>query len=271
VRRAFLLFKLSFRRARLLLGATGVLLAFFQMFRILVASEVHRSGQFQQISALIPPFIRDIIGPSFTSFLTFHGLVCAVYADTAFIIIFVALAITIGTLPASEIESGFADLVLARPVPRHWLITRTIALIIVTVVLMHLMIILGTLAGLAAFTPRDAVWPSARIIGSLALNLALLALAWSGVALAFGAACRRGVAASATSLIAFAALIVDWGHRVWAPLGHVVWLSPFYYFEPYELVAGTPLRWSKLLVLAGIALAGWLAAYGIIQRRDIAR
>jgi hypothetical protein len=42
------------------------------------------------------------------------------------------LAIALATLPASEKETGFADLMLARPMTPHWLIPRTIALVLLS-------------------------------------------------------------------------------------------------------------------------------------------
>ena len=115
------------------------------------------------------------------------------YFDTGFIIALLALTITLATLPASEIETGFADLILARPLPRHWLITRTIALVLFSILLMLLMIMAGTWAGLALFAPPDAPWPTARQTAPLALTLGMLVASWSGIAMAFGAAYRRGV------------------------------------------------------------------------------
>jgi ABC-2 type transport system permease protein len=232
---------------------------------------VHNAGQFDQVTALLPPSIREILGSALGSIMTFNGIVCGVYFDTGFIIALVAVAITLATLPASEIECGFADLVLARPMPRHWLITRTIALVLVSVLLMLLMILAGTWAGLELFAPPDVPWPSAYQTGALALSLGMLVVCWSGVAMAFGAACRRGVAATATSLLAFFALILDWAHRLWAPLECIAWLSPFYYFEPYGLVAGEPLRLENLLVLWAMAVTGYVVAYCVISQRDICR
>jgi hypothetical protein len=96
-------------------------------------------------------------------------------------------------------------------------------------------------------------------------------ICWSGVAMVFGAAWRRGPAATATSLIAFASLILDWAHRLWPPLDRIAWLSPFYYFEPYGLVAGEPLQPENLLILFAIALSGYIVAYFVMSQRDIAR
>ena len=268
---AFLLFRLSLKRAWPLLGATGLLLGAVQAFRVLIAASMHNAGQFDQITALLPPFVRDIVGPSLASVMTFNGIVCGVYFDTGFIIALLALAIALATLPASEIETGFADLILARPMRRHWLITRTIALVWFSILVMLLMIMAGTWAGLAIFAPPDVPWPSARQTATLALSLGMLVVSWSGVAMALGAAYRRSVAGAATSLLAFAALLLDWAHRLWPPLERIAWLSPFFYFRPYELVAGDPLRLENLLVLWAIATTGYTVAYLIIWQRDISR
>lgn len=268
---AILLFRLSLKRVRLLLCATGLLLAAVQAVRVLIAASVYNAGQFEELGALLPPFVRDIFGPSLASIMTFNGIVCGVYFDTGFIIALLAVAITVATLPASEIETGFADLILARPMPRHWLITRTIALVLLSILFMLLLIMAGTWTGLAIFAPPGVPWPSAHQTATLALSLGMLVVAWSGVAMAFGAAYRRGVASAVTSLLAFAALLLDWAHRLWPALDRIAWLSPFSYFQPYELVAGDPLRPENLLVLWAIAMTGYIVAYFKISVRDISR
>jgi ABC-type transport system involved in multi-copper enzyme maturation permease subunit len=271
MRGALLLFRLSLKRVRTLLWATGLLLAAVQALRVHIAAEVHNAGQFEQITALLPSSVRDVVGPSLGSIMTFNGIVCGVYFDAGYIIGLLALAIALATLPASEIETGFADLILARPMPRHWLITRTIALVLFSILLMLLMIMAGTWAGLELFAPPDAPWPTARQTASLALSLGLLVVCWSAIAMAFGAACRRGVASATTALLAFAALLLDWAHRLWPALACIAWLSPFSYFNPYELIEGSPLRLENLLVLWAIAMTGFSAAYFIISQRDISR
>ena len=73
---AFLLFRLSLKRARTLLCATGLLLAVVQALRVRIAAEVHDTGQFDQLSALLPSAVRDILGPSLASIMSFNGIVC---------------------------------------------------------------------------------------------------------------------------------------------------------------------------------------------------
>lgn len=267
----FLLFRLSLKRVWPLLCAAGLLLAVLQALRVRIAAQVHDTGQFGQLAALLPSSVRDILGSSLASIMTFNGIVCGVYFDIGFIIALLALAITLATLPASEIETGFADLILARPLPRHWLITRTIALVLFSILLMLLMIMAGTWAGLALFAPPDAPWPTARQIAPLALTLGMLVASWSGIAMALGAGYRRGAASGTTGLLAFAALLLDWAQRLWPALDCIAWLSPFFYFNPYDLVAGSPLQVENLLVLGAIAMTGFTVAYFIISQRDISR
>jgi beta-exotoxin I transport system permease protein len=267
---AFLLLRLSLKRARMLLCVTGLLLAGFQTLRVHIAAS-HSASDYEQIAALLPPSVRTILGPSVTSVLSFNGIVCGGYFDLGIVIALVVLTITLATLPAVEIETGFADLVLARPMRRHWLVTRTIALVLLVILLMLFMILVGTWAGMAMFAPPGASGPPAGQIASLALDLAMLLLCWGGVALAFGAACRPGVARPVASLIAFTALLLDYAQKLWPALECVGWLSPFKYFTPFELVMGDPLPVENLLVLGAIALTGFALAYSIISHRDISR
>ncbi len=269
--RPFLLLRLSLKRVWKLLCAMGFLLAAFQMLRVHIAASVHQAGEFEQIAALLPPAVRAILGPSLTSVMSFNGIVCGGYFDLGNVLALVALAIALATLPASEIETGFADLMLARPTPRHWLITRTIVLVLFSVLLMLFMIMVGTWAGLALFAPPGDPGPPLCQTASLAVNLGLLLLSWSGVAMALGAAYRRALAGAASSLLAFAALLLDYAQKLWPPLERIGWLSPFRYYNPYELVAGNPLPVENLLVLWAIAMTGFTVAYLLISERDISR
>jgi ABC-type transport system involved in multi-copper enzyme maturation permease subunit len=271
MRGAFLLFRLSLKRVWPLLAATGLLLAGFQVLRVVIATSIYNGGGFEEIATMLPPFVRAILGPALAGVLSFNGIVCGAYFDLGVELALLALSIALATLPASEIETGFADLILARPLPRHWLITRAVALVLFSIFLMLLMLTAGIWAGLMLFAPPHVPGPPASQIGALALNLGMLLLSWSGVAMAFGAACRRSVAASVTSLLAFAALLLDFTQRLWPPLEPIAWLSPFRYFSAFELVMGDPLPVENLLVLGAIALTGFTVAYFIISQRDISR
>jgi ABC-2 type transport system permease protein len=264
-----LLLALSLKRARTLLLAMGSLLAAFQVLLVLIAGSIQRGGEFEQLAAMLPPFARALLGPSLASVMSFSGIVCLGYFDLGIVIALLALTIALATVPASEVETGFADLILARPLRRHWLITRTIALLLLAILLMLTLMVAGTWAGLAMLAPENARWPSPRVLASLALNLGLLMLCWGGVAMAFGAVCRRAVAAAVTGLLALAALLLDLTGRLWPPADRVAWLSPFRYFIPFDIVMGNELPISNMLVLLAIAMTGFTLAYFLFSQRDI--
>ncbi len=263
-----LLLSLSLKRARTLLVATGLLLAAFQVLLVLIASSIHPS-KFEDLAALLPPFVRALLGPAVASVMSFGGIVCLGYFDLAIVAALLALIIALATLPASEVETGFADLILARPLRRHWIITRTIALVLISTLMMVALMMAGTWVGLAMLAPDDAQRPSPMMIGSLALNLGMLMLCWSSVALPLAAACRRSVASATTGLLALAALLLDLTARLWPAAEPFAWLSPFRYFIPFDLVMGTALPVENILVLWAIAMSGFTVAYLLFSQRDI--
>jgi len=263
----FLLLQLSLKRARMLLLATGLLLAAFQMLLVVIAGSIQ--GEFEQLASLLPDAVRSLLGPSLASVMSFGGIVCLGYFHPGIVSGLLALTIALATLPASEVETGFADLILARPLARHWIITRTIVLVLLAVSLMLAVMMAGTWSGLVMFASPKAPWPSLRIVGSLALNLGLLLLCWGGIATAFGAACRRGVAGATTGLLALAAFLLDYAGRLWPPAEKFAWLSPFRYFVPFDLVMGSPLPVENLVVLWAVAMTGFVVAYLVFSQRDI--
>jgi len=91
------------------------------------------------------------------------------------------------------------------------------------------------------------------------------------VAMAFGAACRRSLASATTSLLALAALLVDYFQQFWVPLQCLDLLSPFRYFDPFHLVMGNPLAVEDMVVLWAMAMTGFTLAYLFISLRDISR
>jgi ABC-2 type transport system permease protein len=266
---AFLLLRLSLKRARTLLIATGLLLVVFQFLLVIIAGSVERAGEFEQIASLLPRFVRMLMGSTVASVMSFAGVVCLGYFDLGIVIALVALSISLATVPAAEVESGFADLILARPLRRHWLITKTIVLVTLSILIMMGVMTCSTWAGLALLAPKGARWPTPQMVFSLAFNLGLLMLCWGGVALALGAACRRTVAGAVTGLLALGSLLLDITGRLWPPAESIAWLSPFRYFIPFDLVMGTALPIENVLVLWSIALTGFVLAYFFFSQRDI--
>ena len=184
----------------------------------------------------------------------------------------VSISLTLATIPLMEIETGFIDLVLARPVARHWIVTRSILVVLISTIYLLAMMTIGTWIGLNNFAAKDAAWPSLGLIASLAINLELLLLCWAAIAMAIGCGCRRrGSAGAIAGLLALTAYLTDYVGRAWKPADSVAWLSPFRYYTPFELVMGSDLPSKSLYVLGGITAAAFALAYLLYSRRDISQ
>jgi ABC-2 type transport system permease protein len=260
----------SIRRVRVLVLALGVLLGAFQVLLTLVARSIQRSQSFENLSAMIPGFFRQLMGPSFIGLMSFAGIVCVGYFHIAVMGSLTGITIAVATEPASEIETGFMDLILSRPLARHWVITRSIVLALICIVFLVGMMVLGTWTGLFLLAPADAAWPSTQLINTLATNLGLLMLSWAGVTLAIAANTRRRSVAGATAgVLALGTYLLDYLGRAWEPAQSIAWLSPFRYYSALDLVMGSKIPALHLEVLVGVALAGVVAAYIGFSRRDI--
>lgn len=260
----------SLKRVRTLVIAMALLLGVFQVFLIAVAGSIQSSGSFEQLGELMPPIIRQMLGSSFVSLMSFSGIVCAGYFHLAVMGSLVGLSIAIGTMPTSEIESGFMDLILSRPLGRHWIITRSIVLMLICTVAVLGMMLIGTWIGLSWLAATEAARPSSKLILSLAINLAVLMMSWNAIAMAIGSAARRrGAAGGLAGLLALAMFLLDYIARAWEPAERVAWLSPFRYYSPFELLTGNALSAKNLMVLASISLCGFALAYVFFSRRDI--
>ena len=262
------------RRVSKCLLAAGVLLAGFQVVLILQANSIQTSSSFAQMGAMVPAFVRDLMGPSFVAFLTFKGIVCLGYFHPAVMGALVAVSMNLATIPVMEIETGFIDLLLARPLARHWIVTRSILVVLISTAYLLAMMAIGTWLGLSYFAANSAVNNAARptpaLIGSLAINLGFLMVCWGAVAMAIGCACRRrGSAGAIAGLLALTAYLTDYVGRAWKPAESVAWLSPFRYYAPFDLVMGSALSAKNLYVLGGIAMAAFALAYVLYSRRDI--
>jgi ABC-2 type transport system permease protein len=260
----------TFSRIRILIAAMAALLMAFQVFLIIVARSLYRSNAFAQLEALFPPFVREMLGPSVASFMSFSGIVCVGYFHLSVMGSLIAISIALATTPTSEVETGFMDLILSRPLARHWIITRTILMVMLCTAGLLIAMMIGTWVGLNALAPAEIQWPRANLILSMATNLGLLMLCWSGVAMAIGSASQRRVVAAALSgVIALGTFLLDYIARAWQPAESIGWISPFRYFSPFQLLDGSPLPAKNVVVLSVIAVTGFAASYVIFSRRDI--
>ncbi len=219
------------------------------------------------LTQVLPPNMRDILFEQF-GVGTFAGTVAFGYQHPLFLVALVAFVVTAGTIPAAERETGFLDLVLARPVPRRSYLLATLFLVVTGAVVLPLAILAGAATGLATTegVPAAVAWTNYVLP---AAALALLLLAMGGLSLLAGASQRRR--GPATGKVVALVLIFYWLDFIgplWDPLEQARWVSPFSYFDPAGSVAGG-LAGRDIAVLLGVFAATTAAAFWEFQRQDL--
>ena len=257
----------SLGRVRGSLGALWAVLAAFQLVLVAVAAEFHEAGNFERLAQALPAVLQLAVAPALTSFgnMTMLG-----YFDILVIISVELWAIFVASEPAGEVESGLVDLVLARPVPRHRLITRSLIAMIASTLLVSVGMALGTLAGLLLFAPAGVTWPANDRLLLLLAHLNLIAWCFGSMALAVsGWTRRRGASIAIVSIAALGMYLVDIAGLWWTRIESLAKLTPVYYFHGGPIIAGTHDSTRDFVVLGGICVVATVIAYWQFARRDL--
>lgn len=257
----------SLGRVRILSASLALVLAALQLSIIAAAASFVDKGNFELLTQVVPSFVVQVMGPALTSF---RGMVLIAYVDPLIVMLLVVFAIFLATEPAGEVESNLVDLLLARPMPRHLIVTRTFLVMAFGTILMTGAMQATTWAGLWWMAPGDAQWPAARTVVSLSAHMMLIAWCFGGVALAAsGWARRRGAVIGAVGVLAIAAYLVELLESIWTPARELARFSPFHYYAAASILAGTAPETRNLAVLGITVLAALALAYWRYQRRDL--
>jgi hypothetical protein len=260
----------SARRSRVFLLVTAALLAGFQILLALGAKALQELDTFSGLTALVPDFLRQLFGTSILTLMSFRGIACLGYFHIAIVAFLVGLVISVATEPAGEAETRFLDVVLAHPLARHWIITRTIALLVGCIILLLGAMMLGTWAGLRWLVTSDLSHQTLTVVPQLAMNLGILLLSWGGLALCLAAiARRRSIAAANAALLAMASYMIDLISQVWKPLQPAARYCLFHYYNSMNLITGSKQVTHDMLILACVAAICFALSYLFFQFRDL--
>lgn len=257
----------SLGRVRFLSASLAVVLAALQLSIIAAAATFVDGGSFERLAQVVPSFVMQAMGPALTSF---RGMVLFAYFDPLIVMLLVQFSIYLATEPAGEVESSLIDLLLARPMPRHVIVTRTFLVMVLGTLLMGAAMQATTWAGLWWMAPRNTPWPDVRTALSLSAHMTLIAWCFGCAALAAsGWARRRGAVVGGIGVLAIAAYLVELLETIWPPALGLARFSPFHYYAATGILAGTAQESRNLAVLGLTALAALTSAYWSYQRRDL--
>jgi ABC-2 type transport system permease protein len=257
----------SFGRVSVMWAVSAVLVAGFQVALTVAAGSFHDSGGYQQMFEAAPAFIRNWIGPSLASF---AGMTALTFFEPLVILLLVLFAVYAASEPAGDVEDGLVDLVLARPLPRHCIVTRSLIVMTGTALMLVLVLAITNLASVVLLAPDGVAGPSGATVLNLAAHLFALTWCFGGVTLAVAARLDRrssvlGVLTLAVVALFLVKVIVEFSARFdW--LG---WVTPFDYFTGTKVLLGTAPVVLDLTVLGAIGATGLAFAYWQFQRRDL--
>jgi hypothetical protein len=255
------------RRTWLLFSVLAVLLVAFQVAIVAYASSLESSGGFENIAALIPSFLPDAFGEMLTSF---RGMAALGFFEPLIVMLVVQFAIYLAAEPAGDVESGLVDLVLARPVPRHWLITRSLIVMTGASVLLPLIMGISMWASLWAFAPSSSPWPETSVTIQLMANFAAVTWCFGAAALAVAAAARRrSTAHSAVAVAAVGLYMFEVITGIWSRYWSLGFIGPFRYFRGAAILRGTSKPSIEFTVLLLAGAIGVVLAYWRFQKRDV--
>ena len=262
------LLRRSFARHRALIAALAALLSAFQILDIVVAYNLQKNVAYSQFADMVPAFIQEAMGGALVA--TFLGAVAVGFVHPLVMLSLSCGAIYLASEPAGEVEEGLVDLVVARPVPRHLIVSRSLV-----VYVMGTLVVVGAMfatsrATVLWLTPDQAHVVSASRLAWLAFNL--LAVVWSigAAGLAFASHVReRARAAGTIALVAVFLYLLQFGAAAWEPLRPLARVSPFHYYATMQTLMGhvTPTNHIAGLLSAALVLLG--VAYVLYERRDL--
>lgn len=261
------LFRRNLRQHALLLGVLSLGLFLFELAVVWTAARMDMGPEFREFLAVIlPPDLVDVVFNQF-GFGSFAGTVSFGYQHPMTLVSGIAIMVVMATIPAQERESGFLDLVLARPLSRASYITSMVLQLLFASILTALVVLAGSAAGLALVAPPEPVLWTEYIPSAFGLFLILMAVGSYTLLFATGAK-RRGIATAQAVGITLVFYWLDFMGDYWDLLETARSLSVFYYFDPAQAARdGIPI--ASIAVLGGIVLVAIPLAYLNFRSQDL--
>lgn len=255
---------------RFALLATLVVLGTLQVLIVAQAVEIQRANSFASLANLLPGFLQRGLGSKAMLLATFKGTVAFGYFHPIVCMTVAVLAMYPATEIAHEVEARLVDLELARAVPRHRLVTRSLVLGHLTAFVVLGAMASGTAIGIRIFDASAFDVPAVNLRLQLLFNHFAVASCFVGFALFVAARARRwSIAFTICALSVVVLYNVDFIALGWRPMAAVAWISPFHYFPALSILTGEAATVRDSSVLFGATAAFAAAAYWQFQRRDV--
>jgi hypothetical protein len=251
------------------IGVAGLLCA-FQVALVLQAASYDQQAMFETLGRMTPGFIQRWLGDNIVALASFGGLVTFGYFHPIVVLLTAMVAAFVASDPAADVEAGHVDLLLSRPVARHWLVTRSALLLLACPLVLATLMLISTWTAVALAAPPHARGPSPTTLVLLAAHLVAVAWWFGALSLALAGGARRRAAAFAPAAIAAVGLhLVNVLAASWKPARVADVLSPFHYYRGTEIVAGLSDPALDLILLGSTAAVLVGLSYWRFRARDL--
>jgi ABC-2 type transport system permease protein len=260
----------SVTRARGVLAGVAALLAAFQVALVFQAVSLHEQQTFEAAGRMVPGFIQRWLGDTMFALGSFGGIVSFGYFHPVIVLMTSIATAFLASDPAADVEEGYVDLLLARPVARHLLVTRSAILLAACPAMLATLMMTATWTTTALVAPRSAQWPSLPSILTLSAHLVLVASCFGALSLMLSTGARRRTSGFAPAAMAAVALyLVNVLAASWTPARVLDTVSPFHYYQGTRILVGLTDPARDLLTLGAAASALVAVAYWRFGRRDL--
>jgi ABC-type transport system involved in multi-copper enzyme maturation permease subunit len=260
----------SVARARGVLAGVAALLAAFQVALVLQARSFADEGAFEALGRMVPAFVQRWLGEGLVALGSFHGMVAFGYFHPVVVLLVSIVTAFLASDPAADVEERYVDLLLARPVARHWLVTRSAVLLVGCPAALALVMMSASWVTLLASGTPAARWPAPGTVLTLAAHLVLVAACVGALSLALSSAARRRTAGFAPAAIAtVACYFVNVLAASWWPARALDRFSPFHYYQGAKILAGLADPFRDLAILGAATTALVACGYWRFSSRDV--
>lgn len=264
----FALFRRSLARHRALIVAVAALLSAFQILDIVVAYNLQANGIYAQFATLVPAFIQEAMGGVLVG--SFPGAIALGFAHPLVMLSLSCVAIYLASEPAGEVEDGLVDLVVARPVPRFLIVTRSTLVYLVGSAAVVAAMFVTSRVTVRALSPATLTALPAVRLAWVAANLLAIVWCFGAAALAMASHVRERMRAAGTvGLVAIFLYLLQFGAAAWNPLRPSARVSPFHYYEPMRTLLGSTSPAKDIAGLLGASIVILVLAYVLYEKRDL--
>ncbi|MDH6108666.1 ABC-2 type transport system permease protein [Kitasatospora sp. MAP12-15] len=272
MRERYPLLWLALRRRRRMLVALTVGMVVFEALIVVIARTVPPAQLFPGGARTPPSAFKAFSGSTGdVSIASYPGLLGGGLVHPFWI----ALQLTvIGSLAAAavaaDVESGTIELLMVRPVSRSRLLAERTAALLLASLLLTAAATLTVAAGVALSPRLHATVPLSGVFAAGLLGIGF-ALSLAGPSLAVSAGGRRKAHVVGTTVaIGAVGFAINFIALAWSKAAPLRFVSPFHYYTPGDALAHGTVPWTSFGVLVGVGVAGILAAFALLARRDLA-